>query len=153
MCSYFFCQMKWLTAMNKSMPSTSVHILQPWERLCTGRIVNKKDHSWQEKRSRLCRQAHVAANHWINAWHGGDRIAFQDVGPAIGFAFQHVMLAASLQGAIVYAVAFTTWGMGSGIIYHKQKRLFPLIVCHFIVNTAFSLVPIVFLILGVFSLG
>ncbi|MCJ7841473.1 CPBP family intramembrane metalloprotease [Lederbergia sp. NSJ-179] len=70
--------------------------------------------------------------------------------PSIGFAFQHVMLAASIQGAIVYAVAFLVWGIGSGFIYHKQKRLFPLIVCHFIVNIAFSAMPIIFLIFGVY---
>jgi len=70
--------------------------------------------------------------------------------PAVGFAIQHTMLAASIQGAIVYAVAFFAWGIGSGFIYHKQKRLFPLLVCHFIVNMAFSVLPIVFLFAGVY---
>lgn len=70
--------------------------------------------------------------------------------PSIGFALQHVMLAASIQGAIVYAVAFFVWGLGSGFIYLKQKRLFPLIICHFIVNIAFSILPIIFLITGVY---
>lgn len=70
--------------------------------------------------------------------------------PSVGFALQHVMLAASLQGAIVYAVAFFVWGIGSGVIYHLQTRLFPLIVCHFIVNMAFGLFPIIFLISGVY---
>lgn len=69
---------------------------------------------------------------------------------AVGFAIQHTMLAASVQGAIVYAVAFFAWGIGSGIIYHKQKRLFPLLVCHFIVNIAFSVLPIVFIFTGVY---
>jgi uncharacterized protein len=69
--------------------------------------------------------------------------------PSIGFALQHVMLAASIEGAIVYAVSFFVWGIGSGIIYYKQNRLFPLIVCHFIVNIAFSGIPIVMLLLGV----
>lgn len=68
--------------------------------------------------------------------------------PSIGFSLQHVMLAASLQGAIVYAVAFFVWGIGSGVIYHKQNRLFSLIVCHFIVNIAFSILPVIFLISG-----
>ncbi len=68
--------------------------------------------------------------------------------PSIGFAIQHVMLAASVEGAIVYAASFFVWGIGSGIIYYKQKRLFPLIVCHFIVNIAFSVLPIIILILG-----
>ncbi|MFC4403863.1 CPBP family intramembrane glutamic endopeptidase [Gracilibacillus xinjiangensis] len=70
--------------------------------------------------------------------------------PSVGFAIQHIMLAASLQGAIVYTAAFFVWGIGSGIIFHKQKRLFPLIVCHFIVNIAFSVLPILFLLLGVY---
>ncbi|WP_057773478.1 CPBP family intramembrane glutamic endopeptidase [Cytobacillus dafuensis] len=68
--------------------------------------------------------------------------------PSIGFALQHIILATTLQGTIVYAVAFFLWGIGSGIIYHKQKRLFPLIVCHFIVNITFGIIPIVFLVLG-----
>jgi uncharacterized protein len=70
--------------------------------------------------------------------------------PAVGFSLQHMLLAASVEGAIVYAVAFFVWGIGSGIIYYKQKRLLPLIVCHFIVNIAFSLFPIIFLLLGVY---
>ncbi|MFC4023666.1 CPBP family intramembrane glutamic endopeptidase [Oceanobacillus longus] len=70
--------------------------------------------------------------------------------PSIGFALQHTMLAVTLQGAIVYAAAFFVWGAFSGLIFHKQKRLFPLIVCHFIVNISFSVFPIIFLILGVY---
>jgi hypothetical protein len=68
--------------------------------------------------------------------------------PSVGFALQHIILAVSLQGAIVYAAAFFVWGIGSGIIFHKQKRLFPLIVCHFFVNIAFGVLPMVFLISG-----
>lgn len=70
--------------------------------------------------------------------------------PSVGFALQHMMLAPSIQGALVYVVAFFVWGIGSAIIYLKQKRLFPLIICHFIVNIAFSVFPIIFLILGVY---
>jgi len=66
--------------------------------------------------------------------------------PSLGFALQHIMLAPSWQGAVVYFVAFFLWGVGSGIIYYKQKRLFPLIVCHFVVNVAFSVIPIILLI-------
>ncbi|MEH7352950.1 CPBP family intramembrane glutamic endopeptidase [Neobacillus drentensis] len=68
--------------------------------------------------------------------------------PSIGFALQHIILAVSLQGAIVYAAAFFVWGIGSGIIFHTQKRLFPLIVCHFFVNIAFAILPLIFLISG-----
>lgn len=70
--------------------------------------------------------------------------------PSIGFALQHIMFAASWQGALVYGVAFFVWGIGSGIIYYKQKRLFPLIICHFIVNIAFSIFPLMFLLSGVY---
>ncbi len=70
--------------------------------------------------------------------------------PSTGFALQHIMLAASVQGAFIYAVAFFVWGAGSGFIYYKQKRLFPLIVCHFIVNIAFSVFPIIFLVFNIY---
>lgn len=70
--------------------------------------------------------------------------------PSIGFSLQHIMLAASWQGALVYVVAFLFWGIGSGVIFHFQKRLFPIIIAHFIVNLAFAAFPIVFLILGVY---
>lgn len=70
--------------------------------------------------------------------------------PSFGFAVQHFMLAASMQGAIAYAAAFFIWGVGSGIIYNQQGRLMPLIICHFIVNIAFSILPILFLLRGNF---
>lgn len=70
--------------------------------------------------------------------------------PSIGFSLQHIMLAASVQGAIVYSVAFFWWGIGSALIFHKQQRLFPLIICHFMVNISFSIFPIVFLSLGIY---
>ena len=78
-------------------------------------------------------------NHYKKVWIG-------ILIPSIGFALQHVILAASLQGAIIYAAAFFVWGIGSGIIFHTQKRLFPLIVCHFFVNIAFAILPLIFLI-------
>lgn len=70
--------------------------------------------------------------------------------PSVGFSLQHVMLAPSFESAIVYAAAFFVWGLGSGIIFYKQQRLFPLIVCHFLVNIAFSAFPIAFLVFGVY---
>lgn len=71
--------------------------------------------------------------------------------PSIGFALQHVVLATSIPAAVVYMAAFFVWGVGSGIIYYKQQRLFPLILCHFIVNFSFSILPIVLLLTGVYS--
>ncbi len=68
--------------------------------------------------------------------------------PSIGFSLQHIMLAASYEGAIVYAVAFLSWGLVSGIIFYKHKRLFPLIISHFIVNLIFGILPLFFIISG-----
>jgi membrane protease YdiL (CAAX protease family) len=59
--------------------------------------------------------------------------------PAVGFGLQHVFFAATAPGMLVFAVAFFVWGLGSGLIYLKQGRLMPLIVCHFIVNLFTSL--------------
>jgi membrane protease YdiL (CAAX protease family) len=59
--------------------------------------------------------------------------------PAIGFGLQHIFFAATAPGMLVFAVAFFIWGLGSGIIYQKQGRLMPLIVCHLIVNLFTSL--------------
>lgn len=68
--------------------------------------------------------------------------------PSLGFALQHIMLAGSWQGMIVYGAAFFVWGIGSGLIYQWQRTLFPLIVTHFIINMAFSVLPIVFILTG-----
>jgi len=59
--------------------------------------------------------------------------------PAIGFGLQHIFFAATAPAMLVFAVAFFVWGVGSGIIYLKQGRLMPLIICHFIVNLFTSL--------------
>lgn len=59
--------------------------------------------------------------------------------PAVVFGLQHAFFAPSPEGAIVYMVAFFVWGLGSGLIYLRQRRLAPLIHCHFIVNLFTSL--------------
>jgi hypothetical protein len=69
---------------------------------------------------------------------------------SIAFGLQHAFLAATVQGAIVYIAAFFVWGIGSGIIFHKQKRLMPIIFCHFLLNLAFSVFPFVFWVTGVY---
>ncbi|PWA11211.1 hypothetical protein DCC39_09565 [Pueribacillus theae] len=48
-------------------------------------------------------------------------------------------------GAIIYAVPFFFWGLGAGIIYHKQRRLMPLIVAHYFTNLIFGIFPLLFL--------
>lgn len=59
--------------------------------------------------------------------------------PAFAFGLQHVFFAATPAGMLVYGVAFFVWGLGSGIIYLRQRRLVPLIVAHFIVNLGTSI--------------
>ncbi|MHA6670321.1 lysostaphin resistance A-like protein [Homoserinimonas sp. A447] len=59
--------------------------------------------------------------------------------PAFGFGLQHVFFAATAPGMLVFAVAFFVWGLGAGVIYLKQGRLMPLIICHLIVNLFTSL--------------
>ncbi len=65
--------------------------------------------------------------------------AFAVLVPAVVFGLQHALFAPSVEGAIVYVVAFFVWGLGSGLIYLRQRRLAPLIYCHLIVNLLFSL--------------
>lgn len=65
--------------------------------------------------------------------------------PAIGFSLQHTILSATFTGAIIYAVAFFFWGLGAGIIYHKQRRLMPLIIAHYFTNLIFGIFPLLFL--------
>jgi membrane protease YdiL (CAAX protease family) len=59
--------------------------------------------------------------------------------PAVGFGLQHIFFAATATGMLVFAVAFFVWGLGSGVIYLRQGRLMPLIICHVIVNLFTSL--------------
>lgn len=59
--------------------------------------------------------------------------------PSLGFGLQHVAFAPTVPAMFVYGVAFFVWGIGSGIIYARQRRLMPLIVSHFLVNLFFSL--------------
>jgi membrane protease YdiL (CAAX protease family) len=59
--------------------------------------------------------------------------------PAVGFGLQHLFFAPTIDAVLVYAAAFFVWGSGSGLIYLRQQRLMPLIVCHTIVNLLSSL--------------
>jgi membrane protease YdiL (CAAX protease family) len=58
--------------------------------------------------------------------------------PSVAFAAQHVFFASTAPGMVVFAVAFFVWGLGSAVIYLRQRRLMPLIVAHVIVNLATS---------------
>lgn len=70
---------------------------------------------------------------------------------AVGFAAQHVVYAFTVQGALVYFVAFLVWGSGAGLIYRWQRRLPSLIVTHFVVNASFGVLPIVLALVPVAS--
>lgn len=63
---------------------------------------------------------------------------------SLAFGFQHIFFASSFYGAMIYFMAFTVWGIGSGIIVHLQKRLFPVIVAHFLVNLLSTLSTLLF---------
>lgn len=63
--------------------------------------------------------------------------------PTIGFSLQHLLLAPTLPGMLVYAVAFFVWGLGAALIYARQRRLMPLVVAHFCTNFFFGLAPLI----------
>lgn len=67
---------------------------------------------------------------------------------AIGFGLQHVTFAITLPLALGLFVGFTAWGFGAGVIYHRQQRLAPLIVAHFISNLSFGFMPLYFMLGG-----
>ena len=50
------------------------------------------------------------------------------------FGVQHVFYAPTPDAVVVYVCAFFVWGLGSGIIAHRQGRLMPIIIAHGIVN-------------------
>ncbi|MHC4891208.1 MAG: CPBP family intramembrane glutamic endopeptidase, partial [Planctomycetota bacterium] len=64
---------------------------------------------------------------------------------SIGFGLQHIAFAMTVDSAIAYAVAFFLWGLGAGVIFHKQRRLFPVMVAHFISNLLTGLAPLFFI--------
>src|SRR5690606_32654493 len=59
--------------------------------------------------------------------------------PSIAFGIQRVFFATPAPAMLVYAVAFFGWGLGSALIYRRQRRLMPLIVAHLIVNLGTSI--------------
>ncbi|HVK24047.1 MAG TPA: type II CAAX endopeptidase family protein [Actinokineospora sp.] len=79
------------------------------------------------------------------AWSPGLAIACSSV----VFGMQHAFFAPTRAAMLVYVVAFTVWGIGSGIIVHRQRRLAPIIIAHFLVNLMASLPAVVFPILRV----
>ncbi|WP_432559312.1 CPBP family intramembrane glutamic endopeptidase [Granulicoccus sp. GXG6511] len=59
--------------------------------------------------------------------------------PAVLFGLQHLLYAPTPEAALVFAAAFFVWGLGSGVIYLRQRRLMPLVFAHGLVNLLFTL--------------
>ena len=47
---------------------------------------------------------------------------------------------------IIHGFAFFAWGVTAGVIVHKQQRLAPMVIAHWIVNIALGVGPM--LVLG-----
>lgn len=60
------------------------------------------------------------------------------------FGVQHIFYASTSDAVLVYVCAFFVWGVGSGIIAYRQRRLMPIIIAHFFVNLATSAPALVF---------
>jgi hypothetical protein len=67
---------------------------------------------------------------------------------AFGFGLQHVVFAVTFSSALAYAAGFFLWGLGAGFIYHRQGRLVPLIIAHFISNLSFGVIPLIIITQG-----
>ncbi len=68
--------------------------------------------------------------------------------PALGFGLQHIAFGFTLYAAIMYSIGFFLWGLGAGTIAFRQRRLFPLIIAHFISNLSFGIMPLFFILRG-----
>lgn len=62
---------------------------------------------------------------------------------AMVFGAQHAFYAPTADAVLVHAGAFFVWGLVSGLIYLRQKRLMPLIIAHGLVNLFTSLPALV----------
>lgn len=72
-------------------------------------------------------------------------VALAIVVPAALFAAQHVWYAPTSSARAAFVCAFFVWGVGSGLIYRRQRRLMPLVFAHGIVNLLFTL-PVVLVV-------
>ena len=69
--------------------------------------------------------------------------------PSLAFGIQHVMLAPSGAGMLVYAAAFFAWGLAAGVALLHLGRLMPLIIAHLFTNAMTAVVPLILLLTGV----
>ena len=58
---------------------------------------------------------------------------------AVLFGLQHVWYAATPDAVLPLACAFVVWGVGSGLIYLRQRRLMPIVFAHGLVDLVFTL--------------
>jgi len=65
---------------------------------------------------------------------------------ALGFGLQHLVFAVTLPSALAFVLGFFLWGLGAGLIAHRQGRLFPLMIAHFISNLSFGIIPLFFIL-------
>ena len=72
---------------------------------------------------------------------GGMLTAYERV-----FGAQHTLLAPTTSGMLVYAAAFTCWGLGAGLIYRRQGRLLPVMFAHLYTNLMFAVFPLLILL-------
>ncbi|WP_435746292.1 lysostaphin resistance A-like protein [Microbacterium sp. PMB16] len=68
--------------------------------------------------------------------------------PAALFASQHVWYAPTPDAVVAFVCAFFVWGVGSGLIYRRQRRLMPLVFAHGLVNLFFTLPVLILLALN-----
>ena len=54
-----------------------------------------------------------------------------------------MMFAGDVRGMISYAFMFLAWGVTAGIIVHRQRRLAPMVIAHWIVNIALGVGPMI----------
>lgn len=63
---------------------------------------------------------------------------------SVAFGLQHAFFAPTADAMVEYVVAFTVWGIGSGLIVLRQGRLLPVTISHVVVNLMTSSPAVVF---------
>ena len=66
---------------------------------------------------------------------------------AVLYGVQHAFYAPTADAVLVYVCAFFVWGVGSGVIAHRQGRLMPIIIAHGLVDLGTSAPALVILFL------
>lgn len=64
---------------------------------------------------------------------------------ALGFGLHHAAFGLTATSAAAYTAGFIAWGLAASYVAHKMRRLFPLMVAHFVSNAPFGVVPLFYL--------